>query len=185
MKTRTLLFSLCIGLALAFAGCCEDETGTGLLDPNATIKIRPAASALRSTGHLTGLQIVQLTDGMYFQHDSVTYERGFSPAQRDTVEPCLKMWATDIIDQEGNYHTRFIEATDCVLIRIHNLDQESEWIDTIAYVPNQVLRSAQAIIKPAYDEGDYATCYQVFDSAFVFIPITGAEWRALKEQGLE
>ncbi len=187
MKTRLLSIVWIFFAILAFTGC-NDETTNGLLDPNATIKIRPALvndhlSSLRSANHLTGLEIVQLTDGMYFQYDSVTYERGFSPAQRDTVEPCLKMWATDIIDQEGNYHPRFIEATDCVLIRIHNLDQESEWIDTIAYVPNDVLRNAQAIIKPAYDTGDYATCYQAFDSAFVFIPITGAEWRALKEQG--
>lgn len=189
MKTR-LLSIVWIFFAILVLTGCNDETSDGLLDPNATIKIRPALvndhlSSLRSANHLTGLDIVKQTDAMYFKYDSIIYDRGFHALQRDTIEPCLMMYGTDIIDQQGNYHPRFIESIDCVLIRIHDLDLESEWIDTIAYVPNEVLRSAQERIKAAYDVQDYTTCYQVFDSAFVFIPITGPEWRLLKELGVE
>lgn len=57
--------------------------------------------------------------------------------------------------------------------------------DTIGYIPNAVMSSACARIIEAYNKKDYATCYAVFDSAFVFIPTTGAKWRALKETGIE
>lgn len=57
--------------------------------------------------------------------------------------------------------------------------------DTIGYIPNAIMSSACAKIIEAYNKKDYATCYAVFDSAFVFVPTTGAKWRALKEAGIE
>lgn len=57
--------------------------------------------------------------------------------------------------------------------------------DTIAYIPNTILREAEKNIKEAYAQGDYETCYKLFDTALSFYPITGAEWRALKAQGIE
>lgn len=57
--------------------------------------------------------------------------------------------------------------------------------DTIAYIPNAVMREAEKNITEAYARGDYAACYKLFDTAITFFPITGAEWRALKEQGVE
>ena len=181
MKASNLLYILIALLSLI--GCNNDNSG--LLDPNATIKIRPGLQ-LRSAGeHLSPIDIVKQTDGMSFQFEDATYGRGFSDAQRDTIDPCLKMWGTDIIDQEGNYHARFIEGSDCVLIRVHNKYTENEWIDTIGYVPNTILQNAQIRIKAAYDNEDYTTCYQVFDSAFVFIPISGEEWRDLKDMNMQ
>lgn len=190
MKKSNLIAAFGFIAMLVFLGCNEEQ-GNGILDPDATIKIRPAEASLsnspglRSSLHLTGLEIVKLTDAMYFRYENTIFDRGFHALQRDTVEPCLMMYGTDIIDQQGNYHPRFIESTDCVLIRIHDLNQETEWIDTIAYVPNDVLHAAQVRIKAAYDVQDYNTCYQLFDSAFVFIPISGPEWRELKALGLE
>ncbi len=57
--------------------------------------------------------------------------------------------------------------------------------DTLGYIPNAIMSSACAKIIEAYNKKDYATCYAVFDSAFVFVPTTGAKWRALKEAGIE
>lgn len=58
-------------------------------------------------------------------------------------------------------------------------------IDTIAYIPNKVGIKAEKNIKEAYANGDYITCYELFKKAYTFYPITGAEWRALKAQGVE
>ncbi len=57
--------------------------------------------------------------------------------------------------------------------------------DTMGYIPNAVMSSACAKIIEAYNKKDYATCYRIFDTAFVFVPTTGAKWRALKEAGIE
>ncbi|MEG1936930.1 MAG: hypothetical protein RR132_05245 [Rikenellaceae bacterium] len=57
--------------------------------------------------------------------------------------------------------------------------------DTCAYIPNAVMIEAEKNIKAAYARGDYAACYKLFDTALTFYPITGAEWRALKAQGIE
>ncbi len=57
--------------------------------------------------------------------------------------------------------------------------------DTIGYIPNSIMSSACTKIIEAYNKKDYATCYGIFDTAFVFVPTTGAKWRALKEAGIE
>lgn len=57
--------------------------------------------------------------------------------------------------------------------------------DTLGYIPNAIMSSACARIIEAFNKKDYATCYAVFDSAFVFVPTTGSKWRALKEAGIE
>ena len=174
-------------LALAVAGCEKEVvTPNGKLDPNATINIRPApGTKLRSasasdTTHLTALQIVNMTTNMEFSFEGSRWDRGFAPLQRDTAIPCLKMWGSDIIDQEGLYHTKFIESSDCILIHIYHSDLPDQRIDTIAYIPNSVLSNAKDKIRAAFDAQNYTKCYALFDSAFVFIPITGEEWRELK-----
>lgn len=186
---KSIYFFLCL-LMVSIAGCKEDEPTSGLWDPNATVNIRPVIEhnaqtahflkAFKQVAHLSALEIVKQTEGMYFQYEGITYDRGFHALQRDTVQPCLKMYGTDIIDQEGNYHAPFIEGVDCVLIRLFYVGTPREYRDTIAYIPNAVLRAAETRIKAAYAIQDYASCYQVFDSAFVFIPITGQEWQYLK-----
>lgn len=175
-------------LTTIFASCSKnDEPRTW--DSNAMINLRPAAGTKATSGHLTALEIVKQTANLKFTNVPIfgnqVVGRGFSDVQRDTVTPMLKMWGTDIIDQEGKYTPEFIEATDCVLQRIRNHGLPNEVIDTVAYIPNSVLRSAESQIKAAYAASDYETCYKVFNEAFTFIPITGAEWRALKSQNLQ
>jgi hypothetical protein len=141
--------------------------------------------------------------------------RGFAPAQRDTsyTDPHLAMWGIDIIDQNGKWYDGFINGHDIVITRnfeelnvtdhngtlsgdtvyddpITGLGTNGEIVkkiqhDTIAYIPNSVLRNAKGLIRAAYDKGDYTTVYALFNKAFTFKPITGAEWRALKAKGEE
>jgi hypothetical protein len=106
--------------------------------------------------------------------------RSFASEQRDTVSvpPKLLMWATDVIMLDGALQTDFITAIDVVLV---HYDQDNfTGKDTIAYIPNSVLRTAETAIRAAYAAQDIEACYTVFNEAYTFTPITGAEWRALK-----
>lgn len=55
--------------------------------------------------------------------------------------------------------------------------------DTIGYIPNRVVEQAETAIHSAFEAGDYEECMRLFEQAYIFIPITGAEWRALKAKG--
>lgn len=170
-------------LVFAFASCKKENK---LWDPNAMINLKQGTLTKADTNpnHLSALEIVKQTTNLkcynfpLFGNQAVG--RGFSDDQRDYQTPMLKMFGTDIIDMFGKYTPDFIESTDCVLQRIINADKPNMVIDTIAYIPNSVLRAAELRIKAAYAKEDYETCYAVFNDAFTFLPITGAEWRALK-----
>lgn len=193
---------------LLFSSCEKDNTGK--LDPNAMILIRPAAGVkLRSSEHLTALEIVQQTYNMEWWNESLNADdpitRGFAEVQRDYETPLLKMWGTDIVSQNGTLYPDFIEGHDVVLLReilirdgeileivnpftlIFNEKVRGDDIvkdDTIAYIPNRVISSARASIRAAYESEDYAECYRLFNEAFTFIPVTGEEYKALKSQNL-
>lgn len=175
-KTIFLLLSL----VFVLASC--GEKASKKLDPNAVLSIRPAKGVqVRSTDHLTALQIVEQTLNMEY----IAIEtgkpafRGFSDAQRDLnpEAPRLKMWGTDIIATDGTIGTHFLDARNLVLTDAKN--------DTIAYIPNKILIEAKPKIMDAFDKGDFETVYNMFDNAYRFTPITGAEWRELKKQGIQ
>lgn len=189
MKKLILLAS--VALCVFMFSSCEKGSKGQLLDPNAMISIRPAAGvpsgkAETNPEHWSAERIVRQVNGIYFQNNildpGATYGRGFGPQQRDLENMRLLMFGTDIIDQGGYYVTSFIEGENVLLVYIIP-SVIAPLIDTVAYVPNSVLRKAQVEIKAAYDAGDYTTCYSLFDKAFTFIPITGAEWLALKAKG--
>lgn len=187
---KKILFLL-LTFAVVLTSCDPKDVpdNKGKLDPNATILLRPAKGVqLRSANpdHLTALQIVEQTKSMAFYSryfdNKYTDEpqplfRGFSDPQRDYQTPALKMWASDIISEDANaqpyYQREFIEGFDFILTKGENAD-------TVAYIPNSVLANARGLVKAAYDAGDFAECYRLFHEVFTFIPITGAEWRALK-----
>lgn len=60
------------------------------------------------------------------------------------------------------------------------IDHFSDVRDTIGYIPNRVVDQAEAAIHTAFEAEDYDECMRLFEQAYIFIPITGAEWRALK-----
>ena len=170
-------------LFIAFAACSSDDENNNVLDSDAMISLRPAAGTKASTNpeHLSGLEIVKQATGVKLWNKDMNPDnaigRGFADAQRDTVNVRLLMWGTDIIDQDGKYVPDFIEGEDLVLVMHHdnNID-----MDTIGYIKNTTLRTAETQIKEAFEKKDYAKCYEIFDEAFTFLPITGTEWRELK-----
>lgn len=177
------LFVLII-LAFAVISCEKEPTTKGKLDPSALISIRPAVGV--KSGYLSAKDIVKKTYELSFYNLAISTNplaRGFSPAQRDTVNVKLMMWGTDIIDQDGKYHPNFIEGKDFVFRDDIDLGHYPPIYDTIAYIPNSVITEARGKIQTALADSNFVEVYRLFDVAFTFTPITGAEWRALKASG--
>lgn len=57
--------------------------------------------------------------------------------------------------------------------------------DTVAYIPNAVARECKAKIMKALEVGDLEECYRIFREDYTYTPITGAELRKLKADGLD
>lgn len=129
--------------------------------------------------------------------------------QRDTISdsPALLMFGTDIINSEGRFNKSFLFARDVVIFGLRyqgklttygdrqsygdDFENSLGYLigkqgvkDTIAYIPNAVMREAQGRIEKAYNEGNYTEVYKLFHETFRFRPITGRKWRELKAQGL-
>lgn len=176
-------------IALFAAVSCTKEPSKGQLDPNAMISLKPDLSAqsvqTKAIWHLSNKEIVKQARNISFYNEAVAgtnLTRAFIEAHRDTVNIRLLMWGTDIIDQFGNYVTEFIGGRDFVIRRNLASPTQTPIYDTIAYIPQSVINSARSQIKAAYDAGDFSTVYALFDNAFKFRQINGAEWRALKAQ---
>lgn len=163
-------------IALVFVSCDKDDDpiDKGQLDPNAMITLRPAAGVQlkASVSGLTALEIVEQTVNMKFKAqylDNVLQDepkigvRTFAEAQRDLSIPALKMWGTDIINQEGVFLKDFIYGTDVYLTDNNN--------DTIGYVPQSVINNARSLIVAAYNDENYTEVYRLFDEVFTFLPI--------------
>ena len=179
-------------MAIVLVGCgSKDEPKVFKLDPNAMISIRPATGAWKAPyfvkttdSHLSALEIVKQTAGISFQNlplfGNQSVDAGFANSQKDTISnpPCLKMWGTSIISQQGLYVPDFIESTDLVFCRTSPTNYGKR--DTVAYIPNAVLRAAELQIKTALEAKDTTAVYRIFNEAFTFTPITGTEWKNLK-----
>ena len=164
-------------------GCEKEPTSKGKLDPNALISIRPAAGV---KSHLSAKEIVKNTRNISWYNPGVAgtvITRAFADAQRDTVNVRLLMWGTDIISQVGKYVPDFIEGNDFVFRKAIDLYATPPLYDTIAYIPNSVINEARGKIVTAFADSNFVEVYRLFDIAFTFTPITGAEWRALKAVG--
>ncbi len=186
MKKLLLLF---IAPLLLVSCGDDDEPKQKIWDPNATVLIKPDKTAFpktkatENTEHLSALEIVKQGDYLEFiatysdnePIEPVSARRGFSENQKDYTIPALKMWGTDIIDQEGIFVKDFIYAYDMVVINTNK--------DTIAYIPNKVLQDVRKPLEKAYNEKRYEDVYKMFDDAFTFRPITHKEWEELKKQG--
>lgn len=188
---KVLIFTLTL-----FLISCENEA-VFKLDPNAKIYIKPAengwvneAQKVKSNSeHLSALEIVKQATII----STPDFERSFIAEQRDSLStpPKLLMWATDVLTESGLLQTKdntgyvgFIDTKDVVFVRYSTHSWEpNNVIDTIAYIPNSTLRAAETAIRAAFEAKDIDECYRVFNEAYTFRPITGAEWRALKDKG--
>ena len=193
---RTLFYLA--ALMVAFTSCSKEDNPTPTKEPfkisitdMVYITEQTNTTKAASTEHLTGLEIVKQTREIQFQNtpswnggEIVNWGRGFQENQRDLTSepPKLMMYATDVITESLTLQEDFISATNVVLVRY--IDEDFRKQDTIAYIPNATLREAETRIRAAFAAKDMEACYEIFNEAYKFVPITGEEWLALKEQGL-
>ncbi len=184
---KSTFISMLALVAMTFTACGSDDTPAtktrGRLNPNAMVLIKPA-DGVRADGELlSAKEIVKKAINLKLwtsysesqDWEEYNYIRTFSDNQKDTISPALKMWGVDIIAQQGYFVKDFLFGRDIVVTGTGG--------DTLAYVPNAVLRDAQVQITKAYNDSNYTEVYRLFDEAFKFIPITGEQWRELKKQG--
>ena len=185
MKTGTLLLLFTV----LFSACKKEDKWEGL-DPNAMLAINApkGSKAAENPAHLTPLEIVQKASALNINTASAPW--ALEDWNRDYERVRIVLQGFNVVNEKGQLVDVFIANRDVTLEAwtnwgtplwdVHNYTQ-----DTIAYIPNAVLETAQAAIEEAYEAGDYATCYKLFEEAYTFYPITGAEWRALKAAGIE
>lgn len=173
---KKILFSLIV--LLAFASCEKDKVENidkGKLDPNATILIRPAkgVKTRAMVEDLTAQQIVEdallvtwqshYSDNKH-EEKAVVIARGFNEQQKDFELPALKMLAIDVISAKGDYYRDLTYAFEVYIV--------NEARDTIAYVPNDIINSARIAIETAFADENYNEVYDLFNTAFTFLPIS-------------
>lgn len=179
-------------LATAFFACKKDEPKRFMLDPSAMVKIKPGTITKSSNpAHLTPLEIVKKATTLRYYNDYLSSGPNRSDCAapihgKDTVSevPAMLFYGTGVINEDGFGKPYlvydYIGMEDCVI----EIFRSNHDIDTIAYIPNAVARKAKADIEAALAARDTVEVYRVFNDAFKFIPITGAEYRELKKQNL-
>lgn len=203
---RKILLLLTAVVAV-FTACNNDEEPTrktkGRLDPNAQVTISPAEGVqVRAIGDadsdtaFTALEVMLRAHGMYYHTEwsgqtKYNYEMyngmGFGPNQKDTANAKLKFWGIAIIDQDGDLVKDLLYGRDFVIVGgDHRLPwpEYSMKKDTLAYIPESVVRNARQKIEQAYADSNFTEVYRLFDEAFTYIPCTAKQYKELKAKGL-
>ncbi len=168
------------------------------------VRTRAAEAEYTEDGEklLTALEVVkqgEVMAGIFFNQPDTSLiwqpayyhygERGFGDWMRDTVSavPALLMFSEDILSERG-LQPNYLKAYDVLILgKMKSPERNNKHgffeRDTIAYVPNSVLREAEKKIYKAYADSNYTEVYRLFHEAYKFIPITGKQWQRLKEAG--
>ena len=136
--------------------------------------------ATKADEHLTPAQIVKKAWVIVWSNgdDALNITRGFNEQQRDTVHNKLLMLSTDVISdigelKDGKYD--FINSQDIRIVDSTDV--------VIAYIPTTTVRKVRSSIIDAYNRNDYDEVYDIFNDAFVAVPISQSEYDALVERG--
>lgn len=179
-------------LSAVLFGCEKDEKKG--IDPNSTINIRGKMS-LKSTGTPAEIKFVVKYSGRFVCFSESDNKggggRGFSDAQRDSVNYMLKWFGIDVIGESNGQQylgETITDSKDIYLIasfdkndkpinpRATYVPGQVAYTDTIGRIPNEVVMSARKDITAAFAAGNYQRCYQLFDSAYVFVPMIKDKW---------
>ena len=186
---KRLLFLLMLAATVA---ACKKDPEPFRLDPDAKVYVKPAADLIqsKSDAHLTPLEVVKQATVLRFYNDLKPFWGSYGTATwvgKDTISeiPALLRWGIDIIHDTTGYgdygiQTDFIYGYDMVICSGTHPNY-----DTLAYIPNSVIITAREAILEAFNDEDTERVYELFQEAFRFIPITGHEYKELKDQGLQ
>ena len=104
----------------------------------------------------------------------------------DTINDRLILIAGNLTTLDDN---QFINAeyTPHAYLTKSVYDKDGEWIsfDTIAYVPRAQRLEAYYQIRELWDKDEWDKMYKIFEDGLIFVPCTGAEYKALVEAGIE
>lgn len=167
MKKLFLLVIIAI-----LTACEKDDVEPKPISPeNTYVLIKPDESFNLKATHagLTPTEIVQEAFSMnaktlWVNNEDRGYEltlsRGFPDSYKDYENNILKFLATDIINDEGELINDFLKSYDFFILNEAN--------DTIAYIPNEVLRAAEPLIEAAYEADDLNEVYRLFHEAYTY-----------------
>lgn len=198
---KKLLLILCVALVgYAFASCDKDDDN-GKLDPNAKLYINGVDKLLKNTRYgvdapLTAHEICRL-DSLWLVSDKFDEYGGVtrfsayfsfsgeSGCTIDTINNRLVFDAGSINGIDGN---EFLDPNtgfnNFIIFKMFSYPDGRDGYDTLAYIPNSQRQAAYEQIKALWDTENWDAIYEIFQNAFTFIPCTGAEFRELKEAGL-
>lgn len=166
---KKILFVLV--MAIAFVACDKDPEIAPEIGKNEYVLIKPDASfQLKATyPGLTPEEIVRdafsltwtthWSDYQYFDTPG-SMNRGFPDIYKDYENNILKFLSIDIIADNGDLMPTFIKGWDFFILNEAN--------DTLAYIPNEVIRAAEIEIYEAYQAGDNTEVYRLFDEAYTY-----------------
>ena len=196
-KLLFMLFSaLCVATVLV---SCSSDDDNGSVSNDMRINGK-AVSRTADEAHLSPLEIAKQGVSMNFISDDYNDKGNISfwEDMRDTTaeHPALIVSNSFVVRGGFELVTYFINLHDAVIVRSYRLDENNDTIwykpnegwqngqyDTIAYVPNKVMREAYKNIKAAWDAGDKERVYKLFHDALTFTPINAKEWKELKARG--
>lgn len=181
MKNLLYTIVLAVSAASIFTACQKDKS-KGKLDSNSKLYISPApgVKSTDDTIHLSAREIVLQAKVISWPHNDNSekhFSLGVDDWNRDTVNNRLIFGSQSVVVNDGTLNPEFIEARNLVLVTTGKF---GVYVDTIAYIPNNTIRKAEKEIMAAYAIEDYTTCNKLFETAFMFTPINGKEWRDLE-----
>lgn len=204
---KKILVLLTMSMAL-FSACNSDDEATkpqskGQLDPNALVTISPAKGVkVRAIGDADSDTAFSALEVMLRAHSAHYYTQysghrllerevytgvGFAPEQKDTANAKLRFWGTQIISDNGMLLKGTLYARDIVIVGGDPSLGEPRYgnsTDTLAYIPNAVIREARAKIEQAYRDSNFTEVYRLFDEALTYIPCTAKQYKELKALSL-
>lgn len=179
--------TLLILAVISLLSCQKDDQ---IVKSDIMIRGKESLTESKGSGHLSPIEISKQAFDIALKLENGNNARGamFLPELRDTLNGILKRWASDIIRYDNTIVPDFITSQNIVIERYtgESFDGDQEWekhLDTIGYIPNSVITNAHELIMSAYEQQNWQEIYNIFNEAFIFLPITGEEYRELQRLG--
>lgn len=198
MKTK--LFFLLAFAVLVFSSCDKEkfEVGSKAIVKPASLSSNKASDAMRaaSTTYEVALNVVKKSDYMLYKMPIPEWNYAIANCthaifkdQKDTISevPTIAL-PTTLFYANNTFLEVWCNTTDVIFADfLYNYyDSGKGYVDiydTLAYIPNAVMQATGETLLKAVQDEDAVTCKKILSDGYKFIPITGAEWRALKKAG--
>lgn len=192
---KRVTYTMLLMGAILLTACTPKQTPTEskLLDKGAmlyinlidnTMKVTNATDTTTDDQIPTPREVVERAGSfMYKDHKTgkPNMPLAIAPEQKDFENNRIKMWGEMIVEPDGTLNDYFIKLRDLrILAPMRDGETENP---IIAYIPNKRMAEAELAITTAYNEGNNAEVYRLFQELYTAIPTTTARWEALKAKG--